>query len=130
MAERTINEQLAEQVGAGDSKIIAAIFGTLTDENEAKLLLAAAPLVIFSVPSPEEPTARPVELTQADPAPLTVTAPMEPDWEPTLPVLFLTTPPLLISSVPLPWLPTISLLELVHVDPTPSTANVPVEPDS
>ena len=43
MAEKTINEQLAEQVGAGDSKIIAAIFGTLTDENEAKLILAAAP---------------------------------------------------------------------------------------
>ena len=43
MAEKTINEQLAEQVGAGDSKIIAAIFGTLTDENEAKLVLAAAP---------------------------------------------------------------------------------------
>ena len=43
MAEKTMNEQLAEQVGAGDSKIIAAIFGTLTDENEAKLLLAAAP---------------------------------------------------------------------------------------
>ena len=43
MAEKTINEQLAEQVGAGDSKIIAAIFGALTDENEAKLLLAAAP---------------------------------------------------------------------------------------
>ena len=33
MAEKTINEQLAEQVGAGDSKIVAAIFGTLTDEN-------------------------------------------------------------------------------------------------
>jgi fructose-1-phosphate kinase PfkB-like protein len=43
MAEKTINEELAEQVGAGDSKTIAAIFGTLTDENEAKLLLAAAP---------------------------------------------------------------------------------------
>jgi len=43
VAERTLNEQLAEQVGAGDSKIIAAIFGALTDENEAKLLLAAAP---------------------------------------------------------------------------------------
>jgi predicted transcriptional regulator len=43
MAEKTINQQLAEQVGAGDSKIVAAIFGTLTDENEAKLLLAAAP---------------------------------------------------------------------------------------
>jgi formate hydrogenlyase subunit 6/NADH:ubiquinone oxidoreductase subunit I/predicted transcriptional regulator len=43
MAEKTMNEQLAEQVGAGDSKIIAAIFGTLTDESEAKVLLAAAP---------------------------------------------------------------------------------------
>jgi formate hydrogenlyase subunit 6/NADH:ubiquinone oxidoreductase subunit I/predicted transcriptional regulator len=43
MPEKTVNEQLAEQVGGGDSKIIAAIFGVLTDENEAKLLLAAAP---------------------------------------------------------------------------------------
>ena len=43
MAEKTLNEQLAEQVGAGDSKIVAAIFGALTDQNEAKLLLAAAP---------------------------------------------------------------------------------------
>jgi len=43
MAEKSLNEQLAEQVGAGDSKIVAAIFGTLTDEDEAKLLLAAAP---------------------------------------------------------------------------------------
>jgi len=43
MAEKSLNEQLAEQVGAADSKIVAAIFGTLTDENEAKLLLAAAP---------------------------------------------------------------------------------------
>lgn len=43
MAEKTLNQQLAEQVGAGDSKIIAAIFGALTDQNEARLLLAAAP---------------------------------------------------------------------------------------
>jgi Pyruvate/2-oxoacid:ferredoxin oxidoreductase delta subunit/predicted transcriptional regulator len=43
MAEKSTTEQLAEQVGAGDSKIVAAIFGALTDENEAKLLLAAAP---------------------------------------------------------------------------------------
>ena len=43
MAEKTVNEQLAEQVGRGGSQIIADIFGALTDENEAKLLLAAAP---------------------------------------------------------------------------------------
>ena len=43
MPEKTVNEQLAEQVGGGDSKIIAAIFGVLTDQDEAKLLLAAAP---------------------------------------------------------------------------------------
>ena len=43
MAERTLNQQLAEQVGRGDSEIVAAIFGALTDENEARLLLAAAP---------------------------------------------------------------------------------------
>lgn len=43
MAEKSATEQLAEQVGAGDSKIVAAIFGALTDENEARLLLAASP---------------------------------------------------------------------------------------
>jgi len=43
MTEKTVNEQLAEQVGAGDSQIVAAIFGALTDENEARVLLAAAP---------------------------------------------------------------------------------------
>jgi formate hydrogenlyase subunit 6/NADH:ubiquinone oxidoreductase subunit I/predicted transcriptional regulator len=43
MAEKTLSEQLAEQIGAGDSKLIPAIFDVLTDENEARLLLAASP---------------------------------------------------------------------------------------
>jgi Pyruvate/2-oxoacid:ferredoxin oxidoreductase delta subunit/predicted transcriptional regulator len=43
MPETGLPEQLAELVGAGDSKIIARIFEVLTDESEAKLLLAAAP---------------------------------------------------------------------------------------
>lgn len=43
MAEKTLCEQLAEQVGAGESKIIPAIFETLTNEEEARVLLAAAP---------------------------------------------------------------------------------------
>jgi Pyruvate/2-oxoacid:ferredoxin oxidoreductase delta subunit/predicted transcriptional regulator len=43
MAEKTLSEQLAAAVGAPDSKIIPAIFDELTDENEARLLLAAAP---------------------------------------------------------------------------------------
>jgi Pyruvate/2-oxoacid:ferredoxin oxidoreductase delta subunit/predicted transcriptional regulator len=43
MAEKTACEQLAAAVGAPDSKIVPAIFEELTDENEARLLLAAAP---------------------------------------------------------------------------------------
>ena len=43
MAEKTLSEQLAEQIGAGDSKIVPAIFDVLTDENEARLLLTASP---------------------------------------------------------------------------------------
>jgi len=43
MTERTLYERLAEQVGAGDSKIIAAIFETLAGDEEARVLLAAAP---------------------------------------------------------------------------------------
>jgi Pyruvate/2-oxoacid:ferredoxin oxidoreductase delta subunit len=43
MAERTPCEQLAEGVGAGDSEIIPRIFEALTDEAEARLLLAASP---------------------------------------------------------------------------------------
>jgi Pyruvate/2-oxoacid:ferredoxin oxidoreductase delta subunit/predicted transcriptional regulator len=43
MAEKTPYQQLAELIGAGDSKTIPAIFESLTDESEAKLLLAASP---------------------------------------------------------------------------------------
>ena len=43
MAEGTLYQKLAEAVGAGDSKYIPGIFETLTDEKEAKVLLAAAP---------------------------------------------------------------------------------------
>jgi NAD-dependent dihydropyrimidine dehydrogenase PreA subunit/DNA-binding MarR family transcriptional regulator len=43
MPERTLYQQLAEAVGAGDSKYIPGIFESLTDPKEAKILLAAAP---------------------------------------------------------------------------------------
>jgi len=43
MPEMTPCEQLARDIGAGDSKIIPKIFGTLVDEKEARLLLAASP---------------------------------------------------------------------------------------
>ncbi len=43
MAETTMSEQLAAAVGAPDSKIIPAMFDERTDENEARLRLAAAP---------------------------------------------------------------------------------------
>jgi Fe-S-cluster-containing hydrogenase component 2/biotin operon repressor len=41
--EKNVYQQLAEAVGAGDSKYISGIFETLADEKEARLLLAAAP---------------------------------------------------------------------------------------
>ncbi len=43
MAEKTPWEQLAEQIGAGTSKFVPAIFQALANENEARVLLAAAP---------------------------------------------------------------------------------------
>jgi len=41
--EQTLYQKLAQEIGAGDSKFIPDIFETLVDEDEAKLLLAAAP---------------------------------------------------------------------------------------
>ncbi len=43
MEGRSIYQQLAEQIGAGESKLIPRIFEALTDEKEAALLLAASP---------------------------------------------------------------------------------------
>lgn len=43
MAETSLYQQLAEVIGVGDSKIIPEIFQMLANENEAKVILAAAP---------------------------------------------------------------------------------------
>lgn len=43
MTEQTLYQQLAEAVGAGDSKHIPKIFESLADDTEARLLLAASP---------------------------------------------------------------------------------------
>jgi ferredoxin len=43
MTQATLYQQLAEVVGAGDSVVIPEIFKMLADENEAKVVLAAAP---------------------------------------------------------------------------------------
>jgi len=43
MEKRTLYEQLAEAIGAGESKLIPRIFEALVDEKGAQLLLAAAP---------------------------------------------------------------------------------------
>jgi len=43
MTEKTAYEQLAEAIGAGESKLVPRIFEALADENEAKILIAAAP---------------------------------------------------------------------------------------
>jgi Pyruvate/2-oxoacid:ferredoxin oxidoreductase delta subunit/sugar-specific transcriptional regulator TrmB len=43
MSEKTLHQQLSEAIGAGESPLMPKIFEALTDENEAKILLAAAP---------------------------------------------------------------------------------------
>ena len=43
MTEKTVYQQLAEVIGAGESKLIPRIFESLVDEDQAKVLLAAAP---------------------------------------------------------------------------------------
>ncbi|MBI5583722.1 MAG: 4Fe-4S binding protein [Deltaproteobacteria bacterium] len=43
MTEKSMYQNLAESIGAGESKTIAGIFEKMADENEAKILLAAAP---------------------------------------------------------------------------------------
>jgi Pyruvate/2-oxoacid:ferredoxin oxidoreductase delta subunit/predicted transcriptional regulator len=43
MAAKTMYQELAEGVGAGESQYIYRIFETLADEKEAKVLLAASP---------------------------------------------------------------------------------------
>jgi len=43
MADISLYQQLAEYIGAGESKYIPAIFEVLTDEGEAGILLAASP---------------------------------------------------------------------------------------
>jgi Pyruvate/2-oxoacid:ferredoxin oxidoreductase delta subunit/predicted transcriptional regulator len=43
MTEKSMYQELAESIGAGGSKYIPGIFEKLADENEAKVLLAAAP---------------------------------------------------------------------------------------
>ncbi len=43
MQEKTVFAQLAEQIGAGESRLVPRIFESLTDESEAQLLLAASP---------------------------------------------------------------------------------------
>jgi len=43
MPGSNLYQQLAEQVGAGASRVIPRIFETLVDEREATVLLAASP---------------------------------------------------------------------------------------
>lgn len=43
MAEKDMYQQLAEAIGAGESKIVPQIMKKMADENEMKILLAASP---------------------------------------------------------------------------------------
>ena len=43
MTEKSIYQQLSEAIGAGESLLVPKIFEALADENEAKILMAAAP---------------------------------------------------------------------------------------
>src|SRR5438132_1533489 len=88
------------------------------------------PLRMVSVPLPEAPTARAPLLVQVEPAPSTVTAPIEPEALPTKPAPLLTAPPLRMVSVPVPEAPTWRSPLLAQVEPTPSTVTAPIEPTS
>src|SRR5262245_16309273 len=67
-------------------------------------------------------------LVQDEPAPVTVTVPIEPEDKPIKPNRLLTAPPFWIVSVPVPVSATERLEEMVQVDPGPVTVTVPVEP--
>jgi len=43
MTEKAIYQELAEGLGAGESRFIPGIFESLTSEDEARVLLAASP---------------------------------------------------------------------------------------
>ena len=71
----------------------------------------------------------PGPLFQLEPAPVTVTVPVEPTDCPTDPPLALfTVPPFWMVSVPVPKLPTMMFPVFVHVEPAPDTVTVPCEP--
>jgi hypothetical protein len=77
---------------------------------------------------PPLPTDKRPLLFQAEPRPVTVTAPCEPMPSPIAPVVLLTCPPFATVSVPTPLVPTDSRPLLVQVEPAPVTVTVPWEP--
>ncbi len=96
--------------------------------------LTMPPSAIVSVPVPRLPMMTPELLLQVEPAPVTITVPVEPGNAPTLAmkaVLLLTVPPFAIVSEPLPKLPILSPPGLTgllfQVEPGPVTVTVPVE---
>ena len=84
-------------------------------------LMTVPPFAIVSVPVPKAPTLSPPPgpLFQAEPGPVTVTAPVEPTDNPMEPPppLF-TVPPSWMVSVPMPLPPTTTSAAFVHVEPT------------
>ena len=89
---------------------------------------------MVSVPVPSLPTFRsppPTLLFQVEPAPVTVTVPVEPllvPMKPVRPARLITLPPASMLSVPLPKLPTCREPKVFQVEPAPVTVAVPVEP--
>src|SRR3954466_4925096 len=83
-----------------------------------------------SVALPLLPTYKSPAVVQPDPAPFTVTAPVEPGSAATKPQPLFTLPPLRMFRVPLPAEPTYRSELLVQVEPAPPTVAGRVEVES
>src|SRR5881227_1369311 len=81
--------------------------------------LTAPPFWTLSVPVPKLPTKRLQELVQDEPAPVTVTVPVEPELTPMKPMLAsLTVPPFWTLSEPVPDAPMLKILACAPAAPT------------
>ena len=84
---------------------------------------------MLSVPLPELPTYKLKALVQVEPAPSTVTVPVEPDLEADVAVRVADAAAVEDAQRAVAVIANKQLLVLVQVEPAPSTVTVPVEPE-
>ena len=78
----------------------------------------AAPLRMVSVPLPSLPMSSELLLVQLEPAPSTITVPIEPPFSPMMPAVLLTVPPAWMVNVPVAEAPTLRLTACAPAVPT------------